>query len=185
MLLVIDLICFYQGYFEKIDVTFYQFLASFQSEDITMLMKTITFFGSTVGVVMVCLICCLFHFQKGLLLSIHVAIVAIMNQIIKVIVARPRPSVIHLVEENSYSFPSAHAMVSMTLFGLIAYWLYPRHRYLAILILVIPIFIGMTRIYLGVHYTSDIIAGFLFSITYLSIVISLMKNHKWAFFFIK
>ena len=39
MLLVIDLICFYQGYFEKIDETFYQFLASFQSEHITMLMK--------------------------------------------------------------------------------------------------------------------------------------------------
>lgn len=71
MLLVIDLICFYQGYFEKIDETFYQFLASFQSEHITMLMKTITFFGSTVGVVMVCLICCLFHFQKGLLVSVH------------------------------------------------------------------------------------------------------------------
>lgn len=49
MLLVIDLICFYQGYFEKIDETFYQFLASFQSEHITMLMKTITFFGSTIG----------------------------------------------------------------------------------------------------------------------------------------
>lgn len=178
IILITYLIAFSLGSFTNLDREVYQWLHSFESGAITGLMIAITFLGSTIGVVIICLMSLVAHMKKGFFISLNVAIIAIFNQLIKFIVARPRPTVVHLVKETSYSFPSAHAMVSMALFGMIAYFLWEKHKVMAIFALCIPIMIGITRIYLGVHFTSDVIAGFLFSITYLCTVIPLLKYHK-------
>jgi len=63
-----------------------------------------------------------------------------------------------------YSFPSGHAFAAMTLYGMLAYWLVraaPRHRewvWSGAIILIL--LIGFSRVYLGVHYASDVAAGF-------------------------
>lgn len=109
----------------------------------------------------------------------------ILNLGLKIFFGRPRPNVVHLVEETSYSFPSGHAMISMTFYLLVIFFLWNTKLnralkivftvFLALLIL----FIGISRIYLGVHYASDILGGFLLGIFLVSFGIFLYKAlHK-------
>lgn len=96
---------------------------------------------------------------------------------------RPRPTEFRIVEETGYSFPSGHSMVSMAFYGYLVYLIYKyvKNKYIkwtSITLLSILIFlIGISRIYLGVHYTSDVVGGFLISIAYLIIYINIMDKH--------
>lgn len=90
-----------------------------------------------------------------------------LNELLKWIFRRDRPNIARLVEATGYSFPSGHAMVSITVFGFLAYlvWINIRKRPLrysltAALVLVVVV-IGVSRIYLGVHYPSDVLGGFI------------------------
>ncbi|NMC55729.1 MAG: phosphatase PAP2 family protein [Eubacteriaceae bacterium] len=93
--------------------------------------------------------------------------------LLKSIFARPRPSNIYLVKVSGYSFPSGHAMTSAAFYGFIIYliWQTNIRKNLKIastvFLFILIILIGVSRVYLGVHYTSDIAAGFLVSIAYL------------------
>jgi membrane-associated phospholipid phosphatase len=91
----------------------------------------------------------------------------ISNVTLKQIINRARPSLEHLVTVNTLSYPSGHSMSAMAFYGFLIYLClrYPFHRALrfitvALLALVI-VCIGLSRIYLGVHYPSDVIAGFI------------------------
>lgn len=94
---------------------------------------------------------------------------------------RPRPDFPHLVFEQGYSFPSGHAMVSTAFYGFIVYLLY-RYWHTArdsgarvgkivaiVLLCLIPPVVMFTRVYLGVHYASDVCAGLLFAIAWLTL----------------
>ena len=108
----------------------------------------------------------------------------LLSQIFKFIIRRERPIGINLIEESGYSYPSGHSMVSMAFFGLIAYLIYKNvknkfYKIISIIALLIIIFlIGFSRIYLGVHYFSDVLAGFLTAIAYLMIFITLTNKYK-------
>ena len=115
--------------------------------------------------------------------------VTLVNQIIKHIVRRPRPNVLRLVEESGYSFPSGHSMVSMAFYGIIIYLVYKNvsNKYLKwtliILLSLLILFIGFSRIYVGVHYFTDVASGFLLGLAYLIIYINIYnkrigKNEK-------
>ncbi|MCF6093030.1 phosphatase PAP2 family protein [Microaerobacter geothermalis] len=91
----------------------------------------------------------------------------LLNEALKAIFHRARPDIQHLVEVGGYSFPSGHAMVSMTFYGMLGYlfWFHLRRKnrpswYVAVLTSLLIFFIGISRIYLGVHFPSDVIAGF-------------------------
>ncbi|PZR64419.1 MAG: acid phosphatase [Chloroflexi bacterium] len=88
--------------------------------------------------------------------------------LIKNIVARARPDVIHaLAAVRGFSFPSGHATLSATLYGVVAVLIWRtrwplRLRVAAITALgVLVVLVGLSRIYLGVHYPSDVLAGWL------------------------
>ncbi len=105
----------------------------------------------------------------------NLAGVFVLNQAIKFIVQRPRPEGFRLVEQGGYSFPSGHAMVAMAFYGLLIWmiWHYDRDRIerwvcCAILGFVI-IMTGVSRIYLGVHYASDVLAGLAMSLIWLAL----------------
>lgn len=91
---------------------------------------------------------------------------AALNQLLKVLVHRVRPDQVgHLVTVQGFSFPSGHAMMSFCFYVTLAYLLVgtrPTHvRATAILIALVFVgLIGLSRIYLAVHYTSDVIGGF-------------------------
>jgi membrane-associated phospholipid phosphatase len=89
----------------------------------------------------------------------------LINQVMKLFFAKPRPELwTRLISETSFSFPSGHAVGSMVVYGFIGYILarefpvYQRYIYAAASILIIAV--GFSRLYLGVHYPTDIIAGY-------------------------
>ncbi|MBB6611520.1 phosphatase PAP2 family protein [Pontibacter sp. Tf4] len=97
----------------------------------------------------------------------------------KTFISRARPADVAYYEVEHYSFPSGHATTAMALFGLLAYLLYrntqsPAWRrtivWAAILIIVL---VGFSRIYLGVHFLSDVLAGYLLGFLWMLVGISL------------
>jgi undecaprenyl-diphosphatase len=89
---------------------------------------------------------------------------AFLNGVLKLVFRRERPSFASEFNATSWSFPSGHAMDSLIAYGLLAYWLasrFPRARRPAIVAFVALVgTIGYARIYLGVHYLSDVLAGY-------------------------
>ena len=119
---------------------------------------------------------------KFITILANLAIVTGLNQLLKRILQRPRPTEFRIVEETGYSFPSGHSMVSMAFYGYLIYLIYKyvKNKYikwsLICLLSFLVILIGTSRIYLGVHYTSDVLGGFLISISYLVIYISAVNK---------
>ena len=116
--------------------------------------------------------------KVGLSICINLVVVTILNQLLKRLLQRPRPTEFRIIEETGYSFPSGHSMVSMAFYGYLIYLIYRfvKNKYLKwisiVLLSLLICLIGISRIYLGVHYTSDVLGGFLISISYLVIYIS-------------
>ena len=150
----------------------------------TPIAKFMTNFGGAIFVISLTTI--LFFVIKdkkiGISIITNLGIVTILNQIIKFIMQRPRPTEFRIIEETGYSFPSGHSMVSLAFYGYLIYLIYKyinnKHlkRTLIILLSVLICIIGVSRIYLGVHYTSDVLGGFLISLAYLIIYIELVNK---------
>jgi len=89
---------------------------------------------------------------------------ALLNTTLKLVFRRTRPSFAAEFHETTWSFPSGHAMNSLIIYGLFAWWLasrYPRHRRAIVIATAVLVgAIGFSRIYLGVHYLSDVMAGY-------------------------
>lgn len=136
---------------------------------LTPIMKVITYMGNWQTITAICLILLLIKKTRltyGVPLSIGAIFVSLANKGIKAIVMRPRPDqAMFLIEQGGWSFPSGHAITSMFFYGMLI-WLIRRNvknRKLADIltaILTIPmILVGISRIYLGVHYPTDVLAG--------------------------
>ena len=99
-------------------------------------------------------------------ISFVLIITGILNRLLKFSFSRPRPEEFFLISEESWSFPSGHAMTAVAFYGFIIFLIWRRKNKLRIrlsvsLILVLLILlIGASRIYLGVHYPSDVLAGY-------------------------
>ncbi|MHB1419660.1 MAG: phosphatase PAP2 family protein [Bacillota bacterium] len=137
----------------------------------TEIMMGITFLGSTAFLVSLAMIITGIFLHRGRpkMESMTVPIVLvggfILDDILKIVFHRSRP--VHmLVNASGWSFPSGHALVSFTFYGFLAYILWTGNRGKAIkitgslILLGTALFIGISRIYLGVHFPSDVIAGY-------------------------
>ena len=104
------------------------------------------------------------------------------NWILKHVVQRARPSVHHLVYADGYSFPSGHSVGSAALFGILivlTILLVKSKAWKTILIIIwvlFPLLIGYTRIFLHVHYPSDVVGGWLEGITFVLIGYSFLYH---------
>jgi membrane-associated phospholipid phosphatase len=107
-----------------------------------------------------------------------VAGAAILNQIFKTHFHRLRPDTA-LFPQLGLSFPSGHAMIGMALYGCLAWllWRHGRHPLWAVALLLWAVLIGLTRIYLHVHYTTDVLAGFVAGLAWLMLLRSGL--HLW------
>lgn len=170
-----------------IDRVGYKFVSSFISDFKTPIVRGITNFGSAKIVIPLFAIASIIFilFKRGkysLLLGSCLFFQVVLNFILKHIFRRTRPSVLRLVEQGGYSFPSGHTMASSAFYGYLMYIIYKnvKNKYLkwgSIILLSLFVFlIGCSRIYLGVHYTSDVLAGFFISIAYLIIFIELTRG---------
>ena len=104
---------------------------------------------------------------------------ALLDVALKLIFRRPRPTWdMPFLAEEGWSFPSGHAMGSLVAYGMLAYLLvlHPKSKGARLAILAITallvLAIGFTRLYLGVHYFSDVIAGYAAGTVWLAVCIS-------------
>ena len=167
------------------DIIGYKLISTFLISDfVTPIAKFITNFGGAIflSIATVMLFLLIKNKKIGLSIISNIVIITILNQLLKRILQRPRPTEFRIVEETGYSFPSGHSMVSMAFYGYLIYLIYRyvKNKYikwLSISLLSILIcLIGISRICLGVHYTSDVLGGFLISISYLVIYISAVNK---------
>ena len=105
----------------------------------------------------------------------------LLNLLLKNFFERERPIVNRIIEADGFSFPSGHSMGSMTYYGFLGYLVLRSKRKplsklgLGILLCLVILLIGISRIYLGVHDPSDVLAGFVAGSVWLVICISLLE----------
>lgn len=157
---------------EWFDRMIYDWLHRLHSETMTADVIFLTHMGSAFRVIPIYafILIVLLIWRKraeALVLTLALGGGGMLNYVLKQVFRRSRPDVEHLVEVGGYSFPSGHAMVSFIFYGMLAYiaWYYLYEyillRWVAVvLLLLLGVSIGISRVYLGVHYATDVIAGF-------------------------
>ena len=167
------------------DIIGYKIISTFLISDFaTPIAKFITNFGGAIFLITLTVILVILIKNKKIGLSIfsNLVIITVLNQLLKRILQRPRPTEFRIIEETGYSFPSGHSMVSMAFYGYLIYLIYKyvENKYVKwtsiVLLSILICTIGVSRIYLGVHYTSDVLGGFLVSISYLILFISTVNK---------
>ena len=156
------------------------------SDNKTTIYKIITFFASTYFLFAISL-ALLFLLKDELIavmIPINLVVSALFNNVVlKLIFKRDRPLDM-LVQENGYSFPSGHSFVALAFYGFLIYliinskWKKNVKILLSVILSFLILLIGISRIYLGVHYPSDVTAGFIGGAIYLLIFIEIVKLLK-------
>lgn len=105
-----------------------------------------------------------------------------LNELIKLIIKRERPSILATAHATGYSFPSGHAMISLVFYGLLLYYINKKisNKVIKIctsfLFIILIVSLGMSRIILNVHYISDVLSGFLCGFILLQLAVMIDKN---------
>ena len=172
-----------QGQF-AFDEHAFKVLKNWKSPGLTTFFKTITALASAPVLIFFCILILIFIKKRTYfyLVGLNLINTVILNTALKVLFRRERP-IESIIEESGYSFPSGHSMASLAFYGFLIYLLYKssiqkKLKILLITILgIIIMLIGTSRIYLGVHYLSDVLAGFSFTLAYLIIFTKLITNY--------
>ena len=171
----------------ELDLNIYKFFSeNIINDKLTPIVKVITHIGGAkiVFVLTVLAIILIKGLKNKLFLLTGIVGTAGLNVVLKHIVQRERPNINRLIPEKGYSFPSGHSMMSMAFYGMLIFLIFKYVKNTALkwtLIVILTILlstIGITRIYLGVHYPSDVIGGFLVSLTYLFILTEIYNKVK-------
>jgi len=169
---------------EQFDNQIYNLLSKIISNPLTVFLKIITTIGSAYVIIPVCIvsIICFWKKKESKYIAVNLITIFFSNQLLKRIIERPRPEGFRIVEEAGFSFPSGHSMVSMAFYGFFIYLIYKKVKNKHIkwvsisLICILILLIGVSRIYLGVHYASDVFGGFVLSISYLGLFTHIIKT---------
>lgn len=154
------------------DETVTAFIVSFRNETLTAYFRFCTDLGDRYAYLVITIALAAFFFFRHrswkfvLQTSIVLLLATLSNVVLKNVINRARPQLEHLVTVNTLSYPSGHSMAAMAFYGFLIY-LSVRHdvtrpaRIPLVTVLVLLILsIGISRIYLGVHFPSDVAAGF-------------------------
>ncbi|MNJ32874.1 Undecaprenyl-diphosphatase BcrC [compost metagenome] len=172
------------------DLNVAAWMQSFENEPLTSVMVFFSTLGSTKFTILIALLTMgilffvLQHRMELLFLFASLGGAALLNKLLKLSFQRERPFVHRLVEETGFSFPSGHAMAAFALYGALAYllWRHIRPGWGRILLIVLSslmvLIICVSRIYLGVHYPSDIVGALLASGLWLNVMIGIFQWYK-------
>lgn len=136
---------------------------------LTGFMKFFTAVGSTKTVLVICAVTigALLYFRQKAQTILFVVVIGgtvAINQVAKLFFHRARPDVNRLIEISGFSFPSGHTMMATSLYAILAFILWRNIRHSGRIVCVLLAFfmiamICISRIYLGVHYPSDVVGG--------------------------
>ena len=166
----------------KLDLMAYSNLSQLNAD---ILFKVITEFGNVWIIMLITLIFIICTRKKEVIITIAVCLIGILilNNVLKICIGRTRPEGIALVEETGYSYPSSHSAVSTSFYLTLAAYLNgikinKKWKILSILLApMIIISIATSRIYLGIHYATDVIAGIMVGTLYFLLSYYLVNNY--------
>lgn len=167
------------------DDAIYNGVFSLRNDFFDFFFKTITSCANVIPVIIIAAIICIFLRKNNcyvIMLVSNLVLSVASNQLFKHIICRARPDHLRLVVENGFSYPSGHSMISVFLYGTLMYILMKKtdNKKLKIFYaIVFPIFIfliGLSRVYVGVHYPSDVLGGFLLSISIIVLSIPFINS---------
>lgn len=175
------------GEISNFDRSIYDIVTKVTNPTLDRIYKIITFFGSVIGIVAFVLAVVIFmkDKKKAFWIAGGAAGATIVNNIIKFSVRRGRPAeplFRILVVEKSYSFPSGHTMGSVGFYGMIMFFIWRSNLekskkivYSTLLTLLIAA-VMVSRIYLGAHFASDVLAGAVAATAFLIVYTSFIKR---------
>ena len=171
----------------RADARVINLLQMLRTPEFSNLMLFFTYLGNWEVVFFGALLLCIafaFYTKYNYIKAILVSIVfgELFVWLVKNIVQRPRPLLVNaLIQEGSFSFPSGHAFISISFYGLLTYFLYKNsktklQKFLVLLLgLSLIVLIGFSRVYLGVHWPSDVLASYFAGLSFLAIIITMFE----------
>ncbi|ERJ12896.1 phosphatase PAP2 family protein [Haloplasma contractile] len=172
-----------------LDDFIYKLISPIISERLTSLMVFITHLGSAPVLIAVSVISFFIlrksktHAHYGYMIAFNLVSTYGLNLLLKYIFKRERPDIMRLIDIEGLSFPSGHSMVSISFYGLLLYLLYMNIKTTAYRVLtttvisILIVLVGFSRIYLGVHYATDVFAGFAVGSAWLIMLIIFTNNY--------
>lgn len=166
----------------------FEALAGYTSPFATDVMLTLTFFGSALFVLPAyfLLAAVVYYFKKNRFLSIAIIVVGLLSRlllfIIKNVFRRERPLQQLTDEVHGFSYPSGHSFSSFALYGLVIYFIwkmdlnYGWKWLLSVVLFLFAASIAFSRVYLHVHFASDVLAGFFLSIIWLGVSLWILER---------
>lgn len=163
-------------------------ISDLNSTSTTKLMLILTFFGSAIFIIpgYFLLAAIIYYFTKNRILSIIIIVIGLLSRLllylIKNIFQRDRPLAPLIEDVSGFSYPSGHSFSSFALYGLITYFIWKsnikkRLKWIfSILLILFAVSIALSRVYLNVHYASDVIAGFCLSLIWLSLSFFILEK---------
>lgn len=175
------LMCF--GLLSGFDTFIYNLIRSLKSDFFDTYFVFITKFGNESTIILFVVVAVLLLKNKWRMMMLEIPIISVVsNQVIKYIIRRDRPSVLKLIKQGGYSYPSGHSMIAVAVYGLLIYFVLKKVKNkswkygLSFLLVVLIVSIGVSRIYVGVHYASDVLGGFILAMAELLLLINFTKK---------
>lgn len=168
-------------FFVTIDQGVVDYLFRHTNYILVFIFKLLTMLGNWQAIILGIIVMFLVATDKfmALMIAVTTAVSSLLNSVIKGYFMRPRPSIMHLSEASGYSFPSGHAMIATIFYGMIMVIFVARiedknkrHGLYALLASII-ILISLSRVYLRVHFLSDVIAGIALGSSIIAIIMQL------------
>lgn len=178
----------YDNIFQAFDLKIISCIQSLKNEYLTVFYKMITIIADTYqsAIITILIVAFLYikkHYREALFLAITMSACGIAMPLLKNIFSRERPDFYRLIEISGYSFPSGHTTSATTMYLTLAIILLSimkkLNKYFVFCIAVLGIvIIGSSRIYLGVHYPTDVMAGICLGISIVSTVYILYYSNS-------
>lgn len=186
LIIIVRQVFYHKEY--SMDEMVFAYLGSLVTHTLTMFMQAFSFAGSHFFLIPGWIALIIFyyftHYNKWM--AAKIPIIALSNLLLmfglKFFFNRPRPLIPLLKEVPGLSFPSGHAFMSFIFYGFIIYLVYcdVKSRWQSGIIITVLVFIifgiGLSRVYLRVHYASDVIAGYCFGMMSLLILLWLLRQ---------
>ena len=178
----------YNNILKPFDLKIISYIQSLENEYLTVFYKMITIIADTYqsAIITILLVTFLYfkkHYREALFLAITMTTCGLAMPLLKNIFSRERPNFYRLIEISGYSFPSGHTTSATTMYLTLAIILLSimkkLNKYFVFSIAVLGIvIIGSSRIYLGVHYPTDVMAGICLGISIVSTVYCLYYSNS-------